>query len=189
MSNGQNDKLLDLKKRRLQKLKEEQAIKGISTPPEVLIEMEELEAEIQQLKGAGWQESKKGGASKWWIPIVVVLIGLAGVAFVAVWNNPSTPVEPSEEEMQTAEFEYLVRIQNNKGENLPDARVTIEVGGRAPLDTYTDSNGVAVIFIDTSYAGKPGFLIVERDGFHPYRQNIELMMNALPDLIRLETTS
>ena len=212
MSDGQNDKLLNLKNRRLQKLKEVQAIKGISTPPEVLIEIEEIETEIKQLQGQSQQdepvpsrapmpptgqtpssgsptETEKKRTSKWWIPIVVALIGLAGVVFATVWNNFPSPVEPPQEEMPAAEFEYLVRVQSDSGENLPDARVTIEVGGRAPLDAYTDSNGIAVIFIDASYSGKPGFLIIERDGFHPFRQNIELVMNALPDLIRLESVS
>ncbi len=43
-------KLIDHHKRRLQKLKEQQAIKGISTEPEILIEIEDIEAEIEKLQ-------------------------------------------------------------------------------------------------------------------------------------------
>jgi hypothetical protein len=39
------------KKRRLEKLEERQAIMGISTPPEVLTEIEDLRREIGELEG------------------------------------------------------------------------------------------------------------------------------------------
>lgn len=44
-----NHKLLKIKTRRLQKLKEEQSLKGLNSPPELLIEIEDLEVEIEQL--------------------------------------------------------------------------------------------------------------------------------------------
>ena len=40
-----------IKKRRLEKLEERQAIMGISTPPEVLTEIEDLRREIGELEG------------------------------------------------------------------------------------------------------------------------------------------
>jgi len=39
------------KKRRLEKLEEQAAIKGISTPPEILTEIEDLRREIKELEG------------------------------------------------------------------------------------------------------------------------------------------
>jgi hypothetical protein len=39
------------KKRRLEKLEEQAAIKGISTPPEVLTEIDDLRREIGELEG------------------------------------------------------------------------------------------------------------------------------------------
>lgn len=42
--------LINNKQRRLQKLKERKAIYGINTPPEVLIEIEDTEAEIKELQ-------------------------------------------------------------------------------------------------------------------------------------------
>lgn len=44
------EKLIQLSLRRLQKLKEQQALKGFNTPPEVLIEIEDIEAQIEQLQ-------------------------------------------------------------------------------------------------------------------------------------------
>ena len=43
-------KFIELDTRRLQKLKEQQALKGINTPPEVLIEIEDIEAKLEQLQ-------------------------------------------------------------------------------------------------------------------------------------------
>lgn len=43
-------KLLDLYSRRLQKLKEQEAIKGIDTPPQTLLEIEDLQAKIEILQ-------------------------------------------------------------------------------------------------------------------------------------------
>lgn len=44
------EKIIKLSVRRLQKLKEQQALKGLNTPPEVLIEIEDLEARLAQLQ-------------------------------------------------------------------------------------------------------------------------------------------
>ena len=44
------EKLIENTLRRLQKLKEQQALKGINSPPELLIEIEDLEADIEQLQ-------------------------------------------------------------------------------------------------------------------------------------------
>src|SRR5688500_7381801 len=43
-------KLIKISTRRLYKLKEQQALKGIGSPPELLIEIEDLEAEIARLQ-------------------------------------------------------------------------------------------------------------------------------------------
>lgn len=129
--------------------------------------------------------SEKSG-SKWWIPVVVALIGLAGVVFATVWNNYPPSVEPSQEEMQPVEFTYEAHVVSAMGESLPDAHIIIQVAGRAPLDEFTDSNGFARFFIDGSYAREPAHLIVEREGFHPHNQAIDLYPDGLPDKIPLE---
>lgn len=51
MSNLNNLKtLITAKQRRLQKLKEKEATQGLNTPPEVLTEIEDLQAEIKKLQ-------------------------------------------------------------------------------------------------------------------------------------------
>ena len=50
-SEKEKAELLELKRRRLHELKRKQALMGIGTPPEVLIEIEELEEDIRKLGG------------------------------------------------------------------------------------------------------------------------------------------
>jgi hypothetical protein len=75
------------------------------------------------------------------------------------------------------------------GEDVSEAEVTIEVSGKAPLDAITDSKGMARIFVDSSYAGCPGFLTVEAKGYERYTQNIDVVEGALPDVVRLKPTA
>jgi len=201
--------LLDINERRLAKLKQKRDAFGLHTPDYILVEIDTAKAEIDNLRQqlglpplppepsfpaidrqTGMQLSQQPtteeSGSKWWIPIVVALIGLAGVVFVVVWNNPPSPVEPSEEDMQPVEFTYEVHVVSAMGENLPDTHIIIQVGGKAPLDEFTDSNGFARIVIDGTYAREPARLIVEREGFHPYTQEIDLYPDGLPDRIPLE---
>jgi len=49
-SQSANELILDYQTRRLQKLKEQQALRGLNTPPEILIEIEDIEAKIQELQ-------------------------------------------------------------------------------------------------------------------------------------------
>ncbi|MBC7232529.1 MAG: hypothetical protein H5T68_04725 [Chloroflexi bacterium] len=46
----ENAELLDLKHRRLHELQKKKALMGINTPPEVMIEIEELEKDIHELE-------------------------------------------------------------------------------------------------------------------------------------------
>jgi len=80
-----------------------------------------------------------------------------------------------------------VRVQaQNALTNLANAKVTIDVGGSvAPLDTYTGSNGVAVIQVDGSRVGKPGHLIVEANGYQKFTQFVDVVAGDLPLDIRL----
>jgi len=48
MAGGGQSNIITAKKRRLEKLEEQAAIKGISTPPEVLTEIEDLRREIAE---------------------------------------------------------------------------------------------------------------------------------------------
>jgi hypothetical protein len=119
-----------------------------------------------------WWRSRKV-----WVPIVVALIGLAGVIVPIVLTRCDG----------NGDFEYLVRVQvRGTGDYVEGAGVTIEIGGEAPLDNITDTQGLARIRIPSSHAGQPGKLIVEASGYKRYEQNISLVRGALPDVVQLE---
>jgi hypothetical protein len=112
-----------------------------------------------------------------WVPVIVALIGLAGVTLPIVLTRCDGD----------GGFEYLVRVQaGDTGDYVAGARVTVEIGGKAPLDDIADTQGVARIRIPSSYAEQPGKLIVEASGYRRYEQNINLVTDALPDVVQLE---
>ena len=51
MTSEDAQKLIERHQRRLQKLQESRATQGISTPPEVLTEIEDIERELGKLRG------------------------------------------------------------------------------------------------------------------------------------------
>ncbi len=86
-------------------------------------------------------------------------------------------------------FTYQVRVEAKAAsEYLPETKVTIEVGGKAPLDAVTDVNGLGRIPIPAEYAGQPAVLIVEAAGYQRYRQNVDLVEDALPQVVQLEAS-
>ncbi len=205
-------KLITTTDRRLQKLKQRQAQQGINTDPAVAMEIEDLEEKLadlrRQLKQAEMNaasskaasvvlpENESGGErdsknSLWvliGVPVIVALIGLAGVIFATVWatSNGDTP-SPDPTTSVADTFTYNVRVQDKStADGIANAVVTIEVGGKAPLDGITDSTGLARIFVNASHAGQPGRLIVEADGYERYRQEIDIVEGALPDIVPLE---
>lgn len=113
----------------------------------------------------------------WWTPIIVAIIGLAGTLFLFVNNNLS----------RSSNFEYIIRIQaKNTGNDITNAKVTIDLPGKVPQESLTDSNGVARIFISSDLAGLAGRLTVQAPGYKRYIQNIELIKGKLPDIIQIE---
>jgi hypothetical protein len=118
---------------------------------------------------------------QFWLTALIVI--LVSTFSLAVGCSPSTPTLPP----TLAQFSYQVRVQvKDTGEYVPNAKVTVEVGGKAPLDDITDVNGIARIFVSTSHAGQPATLIVETDGYEKYRQHIDLIEGTLPDVVFLE---
>lgn len=123
----------------------------------------------------------------WWVPIIVALIGLVGVIIPLIMNSADEKTSPSPSPQQEAIFEYPVRVQaKGTDEDIPNAKVIIEVIGKAPLDEFTDTNGFTRIFIDADHTGQPAKLIVEATGYKRYIQNIDLDKDALPDIVQLE---
>lgn len=108
---------------------------------------------------------------------------LVAVLTLVIPASPST----DQNQPQDERFPYSVRIQREgTGQNIPNARVTIEVEGLAPLDEVTDSNGIARFFVGRAYSGKPGRVLVEAIGYQAHRQEIDLAENDLPNTILLK---
>jgi formylglycine-generating enzyme required for sulfatase activity len=83
--------------------------------------------------------------------------------------------------------EYQVRVEDKEtGDPIENAKVTIEMGGWASKNEFTDSNGIARIPIAASSVGKPGRLIVEASGYERYVESINLIVSTLPDAVQLE---
>jgi hypothetical protein len=85
-------------------------------------------------------------------------------------------------------FTYEVRVQEHGSLNpVKDAKVILESGSTfVPKIEFTDSEGIARIFIDSSRGGKPGKVIVEAAGYKTYVQNVDLTETELPQVIELE---
>ncbi len=117
---------------------------------------------------------------------LIALVGTLGVPLIEKWTgNPTS--QPTTEVNPDGSFYYGVRVYvKDKDQVIQGAKVTIEVGGQAPIDDFTDSNGYTRILILTSHVGQPGRLIVEETGYQRWEQNIDLKPDLLPDIIELE---
>jgi len=123
------------------------------------------------------------------VAIIVAVIGLVGTIAAAIIKEWPGPVPPptSVPTLPPQPPYYQVRVEvKGTGDYVPDAMVSIEVIGRAPLEVTTDSNGFARLMIPAALAGQPGHLIVEATGYRIHRQNIDLIADALPVTIQLE---
>ena len=119
-----------------------------------------------------------------WIPIIVALIGLIGVvANALITTRTGTP----EDKPQDETIDYQVRVVDSAtGEVIEGAEVMIETGSLAPVDAYSDTRGIARIFLESSRVGKPGRLIVKANGYETYLENMDIASDTLPDTIKLE---
>jgi hypothetical protein len=140
------------------------------------------QSETSTSKNSKQPEKSVIPSAKWWVPIAVAVIGLIGIIFTTVWNGSGNPTPAP-----AADFTYQVRVQDKAtGANIPNALVTIEVGGKAPLDAITDSTGFARIFVSADHSGQPGRLLVEAEGYIKHRQEIDITEGALPKDVLLE---
>jgi hypothetical protein len=133
-------------------------------------------------KGRLW-----GPAQVWWAPIVVALIGGVCLIIATVIGLPDFITGKASPTPTTSSFIYQVRVQaQGTGEYIPNAEVRIEVGERAPLRSTTDTEGTAVISIDSSYAGQLGRLVVDAPGYKREEQFMNLTKGDLPAVVQLE---
>jgi len=124
-------------------------------------------------------------------PVFIVSV-LALVVAVGTWlwpdirtllSPPSTLTPPP----PTPGFLYQVRVHSMiTGQYVQMAEVTIELSGKAPINAVTDTNGLAIISIPSSYAGQLGRLIIEVPGYEMYIQFINLTPDDLPSVVQLE---
>ncbi len=167
MSREDDERILLLKKRRrLQKLKEHAARSGINTPPGILTEIEDIEQEIEHIATRLNRSEKIDKVSSWpgdvsssdksiaarrinWgkTGTLAGAIGLIVAIFSFVVSPDlrsliSSSVTPTP--ISIGDFTYQVRVQDKvSGGNISGAVVIVEVGGKAPLDGITDSNGLS----------------------------------------------
>lgn len=112
--------------------------------------------------------------------VLILAVGLIVGCGAAATTPPPPPPTPSN-------FSYLVQVQaKDTGQKVESAEVIISVGGRVPLNGFTDSKGIARVIIPSDYVNEPGVLAVEAEEFKEYTQNIDLVEGALPDDIRLD---
>jgi uncharacterized coiled-coil protein SlyX len=137
-----------------------QALKGVTTTPPDHQPSHQARSRVLRLLVAG-----------------VVVVALVLVAAILIQRLIKTPTPVT----------YVVRVegQNGAGTGIKDAKVTLEVPGRPPLDAFTDSTGMAVITVPDQYVGGSAIMMVEAPGFTSFRQNIRVDAGALPPLVRL----
>ncbi len=126
-----------------------------------------------------------------WVPIIVALIGLAGIIINNLLDTSPTPTPiPSQvpnTSVETTSFDYAVTVRDsNTGNPISGAHVLIETGGGlAPKNGYTDSNGYVRITIDAKLVNTKGRLSIEATNYQRFFQEINLTLGELPDEVRL----
>ena len=121
-----------------------------------------------------------------WLPIILAIIGVVSAIVVAIISNPIPGPSPTSTTLSSNNFAYQVRVETKEGKAISNCAVILEIGGKAPLDSVSDANGLAQIFVEASYAGKPGKLIVKIDGYKTHTQFINLTEGALPKVVQLD---
>lgn len=123
---------------------------------------------------------------KFWLPIILAIITLVGTIVTIISPELIKRISPTATMPPPNTFDYQVHVETNAGEPIANASVIIEIGGgKVPLDTVSDSTGLARIIIETSYVGKPGRLLVSAIGYKIHTQNIDLTEGSLPKVIQL----
>lgn len=153
--------------RRLQVLEEKAATLGISTPPEIITEIEDIRAELNKLKGSRTMNQSKSGWRAWGdhpiiigILVITAIIG-AGMA-VLPFFKPSTPTE------------YVGRILDSRSQTaIHSAKISLDLQGAPPI-IYSDSEGIYRFLLSLSTERIAGKIRVEAERYEPYERNITL---------------
>lgn len=112
----------------------------------------------------------------------VITIILMLVVLIASYQDKS--------DSENTSFELIFRVQDSLSEkNLPDAKVTIEIAGETPRETYSGSDGIARFILAGNLDGKPARLIVEANGYEKYQIETKVISENLAPIIKLFSTS
>jgi hypothetical protein len=80
---------------------------------------------------------------------------------------------------------YYVRVQDaSTNKAIKDARITLEGNEGFRKERYTDDDGRAPLEI-SGYNGKPGRLVVDKEGFVTFNRFVTLESRGVPDQIKL----
>ncbi len=126
--------------------------------------------------------------SRVWHPValIVALITLATFAVLlqSCAEKPSVTPTPS----QNTGLLYQLTIQDNDTQDgIEGAEVVLTVPGVSPFRAITDVNGLAVIEnLPDDILGKTAVLTINANNYEPYRLNVAVNLNQLPQLVPLE---
>lgn len=136
--------------------------------------------------------NKTERTAKIWVPIIVALIGLAGIIIPKLIDTETTeptsiPSRASDTPANATDFDYAVTVRDRDTiKPISGAHVLIETGGGiAPKNGYTDSNGYVRIAIDAKLVDTKGRLSIEAIGYQRFTQEINLKLDELPAEVRL----
>ena len=134
------------------------------------------------------ETEKTNRIAKIWVPIIVALIGLAGIIITNLGKDDVPTSNSSLTPPATNGFVYSVTVMDKVSTKpIENAHILIETGGGfAPKNAYTDSNGFVRITIDASQSGRQGRLSISATNYERQTHDIDLTSDALPQEIRLE---
>ena len=125
------------------------------------------------------------------LSIIVVFLSILFSLTVSVYSSGVNGATPTPTITTTTapdnRLVYTVQVKESVSlEPVANSQVIIEVDGEAAIIKTTDSNGLSVLVVDSSFAGQTARLIVESPGYEVYLQDVELTVAGLPEIVELK---
>lgn len=123
--------------------------------------------------------------SKYRHPVALVLALTVVVGFAALLQSCTNSGSPTPTPQPG--LLYNLTIQDSESlEGIEGAEVLLTVPGVSPFRAISDVSGLAVIEgLPDNVLGKTAVLTITAAGYEPYRLNVAVNLNQLPDLIPL----